>query len=466
LAKVFADDIMVNYTGTAPYAIYMSSKIYDNTFRGNNNGYLDPGETANLTVTLKNVGGVAFTNMSSTISESDPYVTINDNSGYYGSIPVNTAKENTTDPYVLYASPSAPIGYMATIRQIVVDGTYRDTFDFPLMIGRPMPTDTGYYYAYFCHGPYAECPVYSWYAIDTTQTQHVGTSLDPGDDQTFTVNIPFTFKYYGVNYTQISICSNGWIAMGATTAIDYYNYGIPNIYGPAAMVAALWDDLYPAYIGYPGDVYYYSDATNHRFVVEWFKVPHISYPTTEETFEIFLLDPIYYPTPTGDGEIIVQYKNAMKETDNTIGIENLAQTVGVQYFYEGVYHPWAVAITDTHAIKFTPKPPSLINVDEALSRDAVNGNYRLTAAPNPSFGRITIQYTVSSKQQNASSPTLQVFDASGRLVKSFNHLTIQPINQLVWDGSDDMGRQVSGGVYFVRLGSGIDQFEEKVILLK
>src|SRR5438552_17073358 len=38
-----------------------------------------------------------------------------------------------------------------------------------------------------------------------------------GDDQTITVQIPFTFNFSGTNYSQASICSNGWIGLGATT---------------------------------------------------------------------------------------------------------------------------------------------------------------------------------------------------------------------------------------------------------
>jgi len=51
-------------------------------------------------------------------------------------------------------------------------------------------------------------------------------------DQTLYVTLPFNFQFYGVAYTELSICSNGWIACGHTTSTDYSNSAIPNSDGP------------------------------------------------------------------------------------------------------------------------------------------------------------------------------------------------------------------------------------------
>jgi len=48
--------------------------------------------------------------------------------------------------------------------------------------------------------------------------------------------------------------------------------------------------------------------------------------------------------------------------------------------------------------------------------------------------------------------SLTIFDVTGRMVKSFNHLAIQPFNQISWSGDDDFGRRSPGGVYFVKFG--------------
>ncbi len=99
----------------------------------------------------------------------------------------------------------------------------------------------------------------------------------------------------------------------------------------------------------------------------------------------------------------------------------------------------------------------------------------LSVTPNPFTRNLTVKFQIPNAkyQINAQSQiSLQIFDASGRIVKSFNHSTIQPVNQIVWDGSDDMSRALPSGVYLVRLAVGpvgeADRLEktEKVVLLR
>jgi hypothetical protein len=228
------------------------------------------------------------------------------------------------------------------------------------------------------------------------------------------------------------------------------------------MVAGVWDDLYPGTSGGAACLYYYSDAANHRYVVEWFRVPHISYPATEENFEILLYDPAYYPTPTGDGEIIVQYKNAMKETDNTCGIENSAQTVGIQYFLEGAYHSLGVPITDTFALKYTPIAPT-VGVSEQTKLGDLLIRRSLVVYPSVTRGRLQIAYNAGLSAEGVG---LKVYDITGRLVRDLSSLVTLPSSLVTWKGDDDLGRKVASGVYFVKLSADGKETVEKAVLLR
>lgn len=437
---------------------YVQNKVYD--AGGNNNGKLDPGETAELTVFLKNVGGQNFTTLASTFSTTDPYVTVIDNSGSFGSLLVDSIKENAADKYRVIVNANAPMNHLVSFRVIASQSAFRDTFDFGLRIAKLVPMDTGYYYTYYDGGPYTQCPVYSWYAIDTTQTLHPGTSLGmESDDQTVTISLPFTFKYYGQNYTQVSVCSNGWIAPGASTWTSYYNYPLPNIYAPPAAVFGLWDDLYPGAVG-PGDIYSYYDAANHRFVVEFFRVDHLSYSGYLETFEFFLLDPAYYPTPTGDGEVIVQYNTVSYITSTTMGIQNTSQNVGIQYLYDGGYDPLGVPITNGRALKYTPVPPTLVGIAE--NNAPAGSMLTLTAYPNPFSGKVTLQ--VGPTTRNG---VINIYDASGRCVRDlYLPTTYSLLPSVVWDGTDQSGNQLPSGIYFVRLAAESGETIRKVILTR
>jgi len=88
----------------------------------------------------------------------------------------------------------------------------------------------------------------------------------------------------------------------------------------------------------------------------------------------------------------------------------------------------------------------------------------LKVYPNPSKGNLEIRYEI--RNTNQSSVTLKVFDATGRLIKSFNSLNDKTLNQVFWDTKDDVGRKVPSGVYFIRLETDELKQTEKVILLR
>ena len=106
---------------------------------GNGNAILEPGETANLSLTLKNTGGAAAAAVAGTISTSDTYLTILTDTASYGGIPVDSTAASQT-PYVIQAAPATPVPHVA---QIVIDITgtgFAAADTFQLVIG-----PTGFY---------------------------------------------------------------------------------------------------------------------------------------------------------------------------------------------------------------------------------------------------------------------------------------------------------------------------------
>lgn len=84
--------------------------------------------------------------------------------------------------------------------------------------------------------------------------------------------------------------------------------------------------------------------------------------------------------------------------------------------------------------------------------------------PNPVHSIATITYLHPIDNQTPA--TLKIYDASGRLVKSFSHLTNVPLNQITWNGTDETGKIMSNGVYFVVLETDKGSLAEKLILLR
>jgi hypothetical protein len=87
--------------------------------------------------------------------------------------------------------------------------------------------------------------------------------------------------------------------------------------------------------------------------------------------------------------------------------------------------------------------------------------------PNPFSDKANIKYQVKEVDSRQNSVvSIKIYEATGRMIKSFNHITNSPFNQIIWDGTDNNGTKLPQGVYFIKLQTE-DKFDiTKVILLK
>ena len=333
----------------APNINFESLIIYDQN--GNNNYQLDPGETADFHITLINNGTLPATNIRVVI-ESDEFLI---------TVPADTAVIDELQPsaeaVIIYsgitADPSMPLASSVEFSlTITADEGYFAEDEFSIAVGdeRYLPSGPdGYGYRIFDMYDGFGAPVYDWIEINPS-VGGAGTIITLGDDQTGHVDLPFDFGYYGTNYDELSICSNGWVAPGYNTSTAYSNVGIPTGASPNNMIAAFWDDLNP---GVGGQICWYNDVQNHRFIVEYYHVPHYSSTGQLETFQIIFYDPEFFPTITGDGEIQVNYHTLTSESSMTAGFENTGGTDGLQYLYNGLYDIHAMPLESTFSFKIT-----------------------------------------------------------------------------------------------------------------
>ncbi|TFG87615.1 MAG: T9SS type A sorting domain-containing protein, partial [Gemmatimonadales bacterium] len=90
---------------------------------------------------------------------------------------------------------------------------------------------------------------------------------------------------------------------------------------------------------------------------------------------------------------------------------------------------------------------------------ALRGN-----VPNPFNPTTVIRYELPAE----AAVNLQVFDLRGRLVRSLRSGEMEAAgpHQVVWNGRDSAGRQVSSGTYFYRLNAGDHEAVRRMVLLK
>jgi hypothetical protein len=118
----------------APQLTYIDVLIDD--AGGNGNGIIDPGETADLTVSVSNGGSGEAGNVTGFMWESDTYVSISDPDGAFGDIPPGETGDNSGNVFTAAVGSSCPQGHMVTFNiDLETDLGYRVTVGFDLIIG-------------------------------------------------------------------------------------------------------------------------------------------------------------------------------------------------------------------------------------------------------------------------------------------------------------------------------------------
>jgi len=98
-------------------------------------------------------------------------------------------------------------------------------------------------------------------------------------------------------------------------------------------------------------------------------------------------------------------------------------------------------------------------------KDTAPGVTRVGAPrPNPAFGPVAMEFSVATRQV----VDIAVVDIAGRLVKMLsNAKTFAPgQHEILWNGTDDRGRAVRPGVYFIRVRHDGGVEARRIVLLR
>lgn len=183
------------------------------------------------------------------------------------------------------------------------------------------------------------------------------------DDQAFTRELPFTFNYFGTDYDQFQISSNGYVAFSEDRATSFINTELPNPRDPNGTVAVFWDDLSPQD---GGSIWMHTvgEAPNRKVVVAWVGVPRFK-DHFEGTFQVIFEE--------GTNDIVMQYQNLNFNDESydfgasaSIGIENGDGTIGLEFSVDEAIPEQYVGET---AIRYTAGgfDAPLVNTDPTLA---------------------------------------------------------------------------------------------------
>ena len=219
-------------------------------------------------------------------------------------------------------------------------------------------------------------PIFSWTDIRTTGTLVTGL----GDDN-YVGPFPlgFTFNYYGTDYTQFYIGSNGFVGFGPPNAYNQYNnIPIPSTSDPDNILAWSWDDFRPI----NGTVYYQTIGS--QLIVQF--VDYEDFSGTGQINAQVVLD--------ANGSIRFQYLSLLGSydgTSSTIGIENQTGNDGLQVSFNALYLHDSLAIEFVHSQWLSANPLTGIVPP--------GGNQNVTVTANTT-GLLTGQYGITMNIDN------------------------------------------------------------------
>jgi hypothetical protein len=202
---------------------------------------------------------------------------------------------------------------------------------------------------------------YNWVEINPAYPgalHGTNSGLNSDDQNVGPFNLGFAFPFFsGQTFTSVRMCSNGWASFTSSGTV-YVNVTIPNTADPNNLMAIYWDDMYMG-TGH-GAAFYYYDAPNSRFIMEWDSIGKYPSSVTGDnfTFEIIL---------HADGTMDYMYKSVVPGSatpfpNATVGIENSSGQLGnlCTFNGSGPFEP-----VSNYGLHFGPPLP--VDVDVTLT---------------------------------------------------------------------------------------------------
>ncbi|MBK7046894.1 MAG: hypothetical protein IPH48_10355 [bacterium] len=557
-------------TDTSAWSFTVAASRLEPVALGAAAGFVQPGGTTDLRLTLRNDGSLAAAGGTVTLALLSPAgPTLGGATATFGACAPGASVTTDAGLSVTVGEALAvgtALNFAATIT--TTEGWRRETTCAVIVgdvdVTAPSGPDAHGYYAYDSADidyP-ASRPTYAWTEISTLfggSGTKLNFSVPDNLATSVQVNLPFTFRYFGQDYTRLRVCDNGWVSFDLGTDYDFYNWTLPSTHGNDALVAPFWDNLNPEMPGVgdelpngiaPDGIYTWHDTATGRFIIEWSRQPNYQPEVLGlQTFQLVLMDPAVRVGPSGDGEMLFLYRH-VANNDNlrmyaTVGWESPDGLEGLQLSYDNVNIAGMAPLQSGLAVRVTTAPP--VRVPFALSaftaqrvpgavrldwrpaddrpvlgwhvdRSDASGTERLTVEPLPADAQVYLDtapsgdaaasYTLTALHPwqaesrpgtatvagaavtrlwlqatgpnpsrdgavlsyalpRAGAARLRVYDVAGRLVRTLTDASLPAgEGRAAWDGRDDAGRQLGGGLYFGRLETADGMVTTKLTLVR
>jgi hypothetical protein len=499
----YESDVSVT-TNTYAYVMFVSD-IIDDQNGGNNDGIVNPGETIDYGAWAKNVGSGTAQSIYGMLSLTDPYLTMNTDSSWYGNIIENDSA--LSNPYYEFTvADDCPNGYMLSFDLDFHD--YNDSIfaSHPsVMVYAPVLT----YQASAISGGNGNGLLEPDETVDLSITlENEGDATGADVSATISTADPYlsiltdTASYGNVPPDSMVQCQTPYVLQAdSLTPTPHVAQVVMDITGTGYTSV----DTFDVVIGVTGFYDSVEDTTvTNQYTVQgqWHCTQRRSYSPNYSWWNGSEGTGLY--SNNVDASIItplVTLASNMQfecwnwhdlETNYDYGYIEISTDGGSNWSeltsFNGLSGTWVQYSTALNypagtqiKIRFRLDTDYSV-VDEGWYVDEIRifdptgiseVNGLVTSEITEFFGIYPNPFRRSSKMSyqlaRSARVSLSVYDVSGRLVKCLSdgsELKEPGYYTVSWNGRDDMDRKVPSGVYFVRFDSDDNQKVEKTVLLK
>ena len=423
-----------NIRAYAPALEYLTFSIDDAS--GNNNGRLDPGETADISITIKNSGSSGAMNITGLLTTVSPYITINTNSMLYGNL---AGEETATQVFNITADAATPVGHSASFT-IDLNGDFNiyATGEFTSIVG--------------------QVPVLIIDLDPNNSSAPVIEESLTNLEVTYVVknSVPDTLDLYSSVFVLLGIYNENYIltSQEGQKLADYLNFG-----GRMYMEG--------------GDTWYYDQIYNPTPVHPMFNI------AGTEDGNGDLLDIAGQPGSIVDGmtfhysgennyidqigaisPAVMMFKNISPEYGCTVSNDaGIYRTIGSSFEFGGLDNQdftrdeLMIVYLDFFGI---PGIWTTVKENDLPFVEVVN-------YPNPFNTETTIRINLDKDTP----VDLGIYNMNGQLVSALaNGRMTAGSHEFKWNASDASGSRVADGIYFYRLQAGDQLVTRKLVLIK
>ncbi len=403
-----------------PVLVYASQHDDDAPPLGNGSGWIRPGETFDLYLTLADTGHANARNVVASVMPGNVYVDIVNGRGTISGI--DAGGEGTSTPIRLHVRDQCPSPSVATIRvSLSADFGYMGTILVPIQIGGfldDFETATGWSVG----APGDSASQGNWLRADPVGTTYGGEVVQPEDDHTTSAG---TTCFVTGNGRVGGPADSSDVSGGRTTLLS----PVFDLHAVMSATASYWVWYTNDRGDNPGEDVWEVDVTSDGGAT-WIPLEQTTTSTDSWAQRSFLL-------------------NQYVQMTSQVQLRFVASDLGGNSLVEGLVDDFVLGVTEAGQ---ADAPIAEGRGDFAIDR----------IAPNPASGPAEIRYHVAADTRI----DFNIYDVQGRLVRTLMRGEAKAgAYGLTWDRRNNAGAKVGAGIYYVRMKAGGGVHVRRVTLL-